>query len=469
MGFVLSLLYFTMYYLTPKALIGPLAAYHVELILAALIVFASVPKLRASIVLKTPQSVALIGLAIAVLLSVVIGARWIGGGIQAFFLFIPNAFGYFLVCLHFRSRGRLQILIAMLLGVCLFVIAHGAWDLRAVTHGDAPPTLEDTETTDYQRWYESWAADHPYILPMRNDAGQWFYRVRGLGEINDPNDFGQLVVCLIPLLGLLWRSKKRLWNLAFVILPICVLLAGVYLTHSRGALIALAVLLLLTARRRIGTIPAAVLTGGFFAGSVALHFTGGRDVSSTAGVDRTSLWGQSLQVLKSHPLFGVGFGNLPDYLGLTAHNSLAVCAAELGVFGLFFWTFFLFPTIRDAFIVALPSRVSDGKPVPTEETPLHGPVKNRESIDKQQVLRWGRAISISLIGFLVAGFFLSRAFVMTLFLLGGVAEVIYSLALDREMVVPRMSFSRVAAYSAILAASLLIVLYISLRIVNVTR
>ena len=36
-------------------------------------------------------------------------------------------------------------------------------------------------------------------------------------------------------------------------------------------------------------------------------------------------------MLKSHPLFGVGFGNFADYSDHTAHNSIVVCAAELGL------------------------------------------------------------------------------------------------------------------------------------------
>ena len=148
---------------------------------------------------------------------------------------------------------------------------------------------------------------------MRNDQGQLFYRLRGLGLINDPNDFGQLLVCVIPLLFFFWRPKKLFLNIAFVILPVCVLLFGVFLTHSRGALLALMAMAIVAARRRIGTVPALVLAGVLFAGAMALHFTGGRQISAESGSDRTALWGEGLEILKAHPLFGVGFGN---YAGL---------------------------------------------------------------------------------------------------------------------------------------------------------
>ncbi len=464
MGFVLSVLYFVTNYLTPTVLFGPLAAYRIELILAMLIALVSLFQLKGSIPLKTPQSLALIGLAIAVLMSIAVGAGWIGGGIPSLLLFIPNAFGYFLVCLHCNSKRKLQVLVGMLVLVCLFVMVNGAMDLRrGIPEG--PPISPQSGSVDY----DLWNADHPYLYPMENETGQWFYRVRGLGLISDPNDFGQLLACVIPLLLIYWRPKKKFWNLAFVIVPICLLLLGIYLTHSRGALIALAVVALLLARRRIGTIPAVLLACAIFAATMELQFAGGRDISISAGSDRTALWGASLQLLKTHLVFGVGFGNLPDYLGLTAHNSVAVCAAELGLFGLFFWCLFLFPTLRDAIAVASPGKVSEGETTAVEAEPVHGRAKKSEAIDKIGINHLGRMMVLSLAGFLAAGIFLSRAFVMTLFVLGGMTEVVYGLALDRKMIAPRMRLARAAMYSAIMAASLMIILYVGLRTVNMAH
>ena len=73
MGFVLTILYLVTNYLTPVTLFGPLAEYRIELILAALILLVSLPKLPGSFIFKTPQSLALIGLALATMLSVLIG------------------------------------------------------------------------------------------------------------------------------------------------------------------------------------------------------------------------------------------------------------------------------------------------------------------------------------------------------------------------------------------------------------
>ena len=109
MGFVLSVFYFVTSYLTPAALFGPLAVYRIELILAALIFLISLPALTKSFTLKTPQSLALIGLAFAVFLSVLIPFRWPGGAVHAFLSFLPSAFAYFLVCLYCDSKKKLQM------------------------------------------------------------------------------------------------------------------------------------------------------------------------------------------------------------------------------------------------------------------------------------------------------------------------------------------------------------------------
>jgi len=66
----------------------------------------------------------------------------------------------------------------------------------------------------------------------------------------------------------------------------------------------------------------------------------------------------------------------------------------------------------------------------------------------------------------VAGWFLSRAYVMTFFLLGGMIEVVYEMALRRGMIAPRLRMSRVLLYSGILAVLLVLLMYILLRTVN---
>ena len=467
MGFVLTIVYLVTNYLTPVTLFGPLAEYRIELILAVLILFVSLPRLIGSFIFKTPQSLALIGLAIATILSVLFGVQWAGGAVKAFLDFIPNAFAFFLVCLHCKSKRKLQALVLMLLFVCLFVIARGSIDLRSVVPQGADVQPGATVSSDP----DLWNMEHPYLLAMKSESGELIYRIRGLGLINDPNDFGQLLVCVTPLMFIFWRAKKLLLNIAFVILPACALLFGVYLTHSRGALLALMAMAIIAARRRIGTVPSLLLAGVLFAGAMALHFTGGRDISAESGADRTALWSEGLEIFKAHPFFGVGFGNMPDYTDghHTAHNSLVVCAAEMGLFGLYFWSLFLFPTVQDALTTASPTKVTEGEPIAPEESPFPQAAWKVETLDKAEINRLGRLVVLSLTGFLVAAWFLSRAYVMTLFLLGGMAEVVFQMAMERKMIASRLPLPRTLAYAGVLMISLVLAMYILLRVVNLTH
>jgi hypothetical protein len=457
MGFVLSIFYFVTYYLTPTLIFGPLAVYRVELILAVIIVFVSLPALPRSFLLKTPQSLALIGLASATILSVLIAKRWPVVALQVFLGFIPNAFAYFLVCLFCNSKKKLQVLVLALLFACLFVIVNGSIERIHPLHDSASPDSDDAASS--------------YLLSYKDEAGGWFYRLRGLGEINDPNDFGQLIACVIPMAFIFWRPRRTLRNIAFVLLPVCILLYGAYLTHSRGALLALLAVTIVAARRRTGTLPALLLGGFLFVAAMSMNFTGGRDISASSGADRTSLWGQSMEAFKTHPVFGVGIGNLGDYTDNhhTAHNSVLVCAAELGIFGLFFWSVFLFSTMRDVLAMASPTKVSEPETNVSEEEGFPIPTRRNESIDKMEVNRIGRLLVLSLTGFLVAGWFLSRAYIMTFFLIGGMVEVVYEMALQRGMIAPRQPFARAIPYAVGLAISLMSLMYITLRITNLTH
>src|SRR6185437_16531262 len=102
-----------------------------------------------------PQTLAVIGLAFGTFMSFLVGGHWAAGGVDAFLLFIPNAFAYFLVCLHFGSQKKLRTIAVLLLFVCLFVIGRGAIELR---HG--LPTAEQAQAMTQDE------VDASYLLGM---------------------------------------------------------------------------------------------------------------------------------------------------------------------------------------------------------------------------------------------------------------------------------------------------------------
>ena len=464
MGFVLGILYFVIYYLTPSYLLGAIAEEtRIQVVIAVLIILISILPLLRSFTVKTPQALALFGLGLAVMLSLFFGMHWISGGIAAFLSFIPNALAYFIICLHCTTKRRIQVVVMMMMFVCLFVAVHGYMDLRNGVADGPPPGVGIDEAI------RSGATASPYLTRQMNQTGEWIYRLQGLGEVNDANDYGQLLVTVIPLSFIFWRPGKTITNFLFVIVPVAGMLFAMFLTHSRGSLLALTAVALVASRRRIGTVPAAILAGVLFIAANALHFTGGRDISASAGEDRTALWGQGMAAVKSHPLWGVGYSHLYEYTDnhLTAHNSIIVCASELGLFGFYFWSLFLFPTFMDALRLASPDKVTESVPTAIEqESPFAPRKRSLEQLDKTEINRLGRIVLLSLVGFLVTGWFLSRAFVLTLFLIGGLVEAVYQMALQRGMIEPRPPFLRVVRQAAIGAAILITTMYILVRILN---
>jgi len=113
--------------------------------------------------------------------------------------------------------------------------------------------------------------------------------------------------------------------------------------------------------------------------------------------------------------------------------------------------------------------VSEAKPIEAEKIPFSRVIRKTAEIDKVEVNRLGRLVVLSLTGFLVTGWFLSRAFTMTLFLLGGIVEVVFEMALERGMIAPRMPLARVLRYAGGLTIALVILVYVVLRFGNLLR
>ena len=55
---------------------------------------------------------------------------------------------------------------------------------------------------------------------------------------------------------------------------------------------------------------------------------------------RMEAWATGFDLLKTHPLFGAGMTRFTEFFYITAHNTIMVCAAETGMFGLFWWSTF---------------------------------------------------------------------------------------------------------------------------------
>ncbi|HVS37519.1 MAG TPA: O-antigen ligase family protein [Gemmataceae bacterium] len=182
---------------------------------------------------------------------------------------------------------------------------------------------------------------------LRDAAGRESHikRLTGSGIFHDPNELGVLIAfCFV--LALYWLTDRRsglaraLW-----IGPLILFLYAMYLTQSRGALLAmgagLAVFLVLRFGWRL-----ALLASLFLApAAVLLLSTRMTDISTENGTgqERIQAWSDGIVLMREAPLFGVGMGTFQQRVGIVAHNSYLQCMVELGVFGgvLFAGAFYL--------------------------------------------------------------------------------------------------------------------------------
>lgn len=441
MGFVLTLVYISLSLLSPLDFVPSLAAYRIELLVVLASLVFSIPALLDGQFFRIPQTYLLKGLFIAVFLSIALGDHWIGGGFIALGHFLPAAIVFFLVVLNCRSIRRLQTLVSLLAMIGVFYVAQGA---RAYLAADVTSPLL-------------------HIIPVSD--GTVTFRMQGLGFLRDPNELAQFLVMVIPFLWILRQRGYYLHNLLVVMAPTALFIWGIYLTHSRGAVLALVVILMLALKDRLSLV--ATMVGGVLAFSALLlmNFSGGRDISLQAGADRLALWGDGFRLFMQSPLFGVGYLNFAKQdFGHTAHNSFVVCLAELGILGYSFWVGLLVFTFSGLNSLIASLKLKSPSPASADDDGAAEPEENSADPESADFDRWARALRISIAGFLAAAFFLSRAYVLPLYLILGMAVALLCLTAEGDEPIARRSLWQLSSLSAGLGIAAIALVYISLRV-----
>jgi len=163
-------------------------------------------------------------------------------------------------------------------------------------------------------------------------------RITYAGIFDDPNDLGQLFVVCIAFCFYL-RGSAGSGAKFLLLLLIGWLCYGVYLTNSRGTLLAVLAVFALLALRRYGKVVMGVIAALVIPLLVVYTRFGQISASEESASQRVDAWYAGFQMFRSDPLFGVGMGNFTDYnsSSLTAHNSLVLPIGELGLFGFLPW------------------------------------------------------------------------------------------------------------------------------------
>ena len=464
-AFVLTVVFVFATIISPGQFGPEWANYHVLTCLGALTCLLSVPGLYMSSRTSSSTQILLVLGFIAAMGVSEVANGWFGGVFVSWNLFLPSAIGFFFIVANVTTARKLKILAAAIVAACLVVDVEALCGYYGGYRGD---TFLAYET----------------IFAQEVVVGN-FARIRGAGFLSDPNDLAQMFLIALLLTMLAWRKGRSVSNSLTVLAPAALLLWGIFLTHSRGALIGLAVLVMIVIRQKMGTVPATVLTTLFVFGLFVLNFTGGRLISAGAGADRLSLWASGLQMFKRAPIFGLGFGKFEDFEDLTAHNSFVLCLSELGIVGCTFWVALLVTTV-----MGLNRNLRVGSGASTEQASTKKMAREQQSFltkwawpsfdsfsqtstvttsglsvqcgigprGEQMPTQWTAAIRLAMISFISTCWFLSRTYEPTFYLVVGVATA--AIALPRYGRSPANVIRWITYTLAIEAAAILFIYFV---------
>jgi O-antigen ligase len=279
------------------------------------------------------------------------------------------------------------------------------------------------------------------------------FRACGTGTFADPNDTALALVPALPL-ALAGLLDGRRWATRLAAAAAAgLLLWAIYLTNSRGGMLALGGTLLVFAVLRSGARGAAL--GGALL--LALLLFGPSRMSSLwtaddASYTRTGLWAFGLQLFLAHPVLGVGKGEFTRYHELTAHNSFILALAELGLGGAICWVALFGTTLRRSWLALgarSPAAREAGQDSAAQST---GGGRGDSPLDDPRWNRVNQAVLASLAGYLIAAMFLSKTFFETPFLYLGLAGVTSGALLRRPGRPPAPTFRSDLVLAVVLTA-----------------
>ena len=393
MSFVLFIAYLLFTYLRPFETIAPdLAPYRPMLILWSLaFVAAAWRALARSEVAARPVHFGLLGMLVVSIALSKVANQWAGGALPAVADFSTAAMLMVLCFLNLTSFLRLRFTCAVIACCVIALAGLGAYSFHT---GFMADELVLRQNTSDDMAFDSHEQQQEYGAPSDDKSGRYLLRVRSLGFLNDPNDFAQTLVMVLPMLWWFYVPRSRLRNLVVVVAPGALIGYVIYLTQSRGALLGVAAIGLLVARRLLGLFRTLLLVAlvGVTVGIVSF---GGRQLSvkEQSAAQRIEAWQSGLTMLRTKPVLGVGYGNFTDHHYLTAHNSFVLCFAELGLVGYFAWLGLIviaYKGLAQALLVVPAS-------APERELAV--------------------ALRASLVSFMACGWFLSRTYSPGLFIL----------------------------------------------------
>lgn len=177
----------------------------------------------------------------------------------------------------------------------------------------------------------------------------------------NPNILAEYLIMIIPLsISLFWYTKKIHKKLIFAATS-AILIVALILTLSRGGWIgfafsALIFIILVEKRFLLSIIPIGLAGVFFLPESIMNRILSIGNLTDSSNAYRITMWKITLDIIKDHPIAGVGLGHIPfketfeSYIRTMpiyhAHNTYLEIAAELGIPGLIAFLFLLFTVFK---------------------------------------------------------------------------------------------------------------------------
>lgn len=379
-----------------------------------------------------PQHYLLFALLPIILLSAIFNG-WFGGGLyQANIMIVSSTIPFFLFSNCVASIKRQHIVMYICLTAAMVMVYNG-----------------HLQSTSFNGSYGTGIGDLRSVFSFARQE----IRITYFGFFNDPNDLGMFLVMNLPLATYFYFQGGFLKKVLMLGI-IGAILYGVYLTGSRGTLLGvvgiIGVYFLITkggAKLIVFSMVAAPLA------ATMLASLGGVSGSGSSANGRLDAWYVGIQMLLSHPIFGIGMGNFIEEHNLVAHNSYIHIAAELGVLGYSLWGGALILTMLASFLLIkkYPTLEGDDYTVETKENYLNE-------------LRINKVLFFSMVGFMITAFFLSRSYSLLLFVFLGLLTASHTRVLKitpklKEIFSSKMLF-RSIGYSWII----IVIVYFAMKV-----
>jgi len=313
---------------------------------------------------------------------------------------------FLLVILNVTTVRRVRAVAFVLTIPAIFLAVRTASDYQTHLEEVSRNTRGDLETEGADT---TWDSNEPSGEAAPKFAPDDEFRVMNKGLFGDPNDLALTLIAILPFTIALRRRASPVRNVLLVWLPVAVIIYGIYVTRSRGGVLALACVLGLLVRHRLGNSLSLATAGIAVVGLMGAGFVGSRSMSMDQSAEgRVEMWSAGLQNLKGSPVWGIGFSNFDGVNVKAAHSAYVQCFAELGIVGYILWLALMMVTLDDLRQIHATAQAEDA-----------------------DLKLWGRAVQVSLIGFLIGAIFLSRAYDVQLFILLGLGTAIGDVARRR--------------------------------------